>query len=234
MKLLVSIYNLLGNLLLRPLLSFELRKRKSPAVNERPAEYAFSLHQIQQYCKGHILDIGPGISSWPHLLYNCGYKIKAIDRIDGYWGSFFNRHFKITKDDITNPKTQEKYQFITCLSVLEHIPDHRAALKNMYNLLEDGGYLILSFPYNEQQYHSNIYKHPKAGYGQNSKFITQVYSRNEINQWLGDSSFKILEQEYYQIFTGELWTFGEVICPTLKTTNDRLHHLTCMLMQKAN
>jgi SAM-dependent methyltransferase len=233
MNILQSIYNLIGNIFLTPLLNLEIRKRKQPAVNERPIEYAFSLHNIQKYCTGNILDIGPGASSWPHLLYNCGYKIKAIDRIEGYWGSFFNRHFKIIKDDITNPKITEKFQFITCLSVLEHIPDHRAAIKNMYNMLEKGGYLILSFPYNEPEYNSNIYKHPEAGYGQDSKFITQVYSRSEIDQWLSDSAFKILEQEYYQIFTGKLWTFGKVICPTVRVNKNELHHLTCLLLQKA-
>lgn len=233
MKLTQNIYNLLGNIFLRPLLNREIQMRDKPAFNERPVEYAFSLRNIQKYCKGHILDIGPGRSSWPHLLYNCGYKVKAIDRIEGYWGSFFNRHFKIEKDDITNPVLKEKFQFITCLSVLEHIPDHRAAVKNMNLLLEPGGYLILTFPYNEQEYHPNIYKHPEAGYGKNYKYVTQVYSRNEINQWLSDSPYKIVEQEYHQIFSGRLWTFGEVISPAVRVSEKELHHLTCLLLQKA-
>lgn len=92
--------------------------------------------------------------------------------------------------------------------------------------------MILTFPYNETEYHQNIYKHPQAGYGKNANFITQVYSRNEINDWLAHTSFKIIDQEYYQVFTGKYWTMGERVTPCLRTSNTNLHHLTCILLQK--
>lgn len=115
---------------------------------------------------------------------------------------------------------------------MEHIPEHRSAVINIHNLLDTDGYLILTFPYNENQYHEDIYKHPEAGYGQNANFVTQVYSRREINAWLGDTSFTIIEQEYYQVFTGKFWTMGERVTPCVKTSDKDIHQLTCILLQK--
>ena len=132
---LLSIYNFIGKKYLNPLLKIEQKKRPFPNINERPVEYAYSFKYLQNLCTGKLLDIGPGKSSWPHILSTCGYDVKAIDKIDGYWNSYFNRHYKIINDDITNPKLKETFQFATCLSVLEHIPDHLTAMKNIHNLL---------------------------------------------------------------------------------------------------
>lgn len=225
-------YNYIGKKYLNPILSLEQKKRPFPVINERPVEYGFSFKHLQNLCTGKVLDIGPGKSSWPHILSTCGYDVKAIDKIDGYWSSYFNRHYKIINDDITNTKLKETFQFATCLSVLEHIPDHKSAMINIHKLLDKNGYLLLSFPYNEKEYHEDIYQHPKAGYGKDTNYITQVYSRKEINKWLNDTSFKIIDQEYYKVFTGEFWAFGERTTPCLKVENTDLHHLTCILLQK--
>jgi len=226
------VYDFVGSKYLNPILKLEQKKRPFPVINERATEYSFTIKHMQKLCTGNVLDIGPGKSSWPHLLSTCGYNVKAIDKIDGYWKSYFNRHYKIYNDDITNPKTSEKFQFATCLSVLEHIPNHRSAIINIHKLLVSNGYLILTFPYNEKLYDKDIYKHPKAGYGQNANFITQVYSRAEINKWLSDTSFEIINQEYYKVFTGEMWTMGDRVTPCKQTTYSELHHLTCVLLQK--
>lgn len=231
-KIILKVYNFIGAKYLSPILKLEERVRPFPVINERATEYSFTLKHMQKLCSGKVLDIGPGKSSWPHLMSTCGFNVKAIDKIDEYWSSYFNRHYRIYHDDITNPKTKEKFQFATCLSVLEHIPDHLGAMTGIHNLLETNGYLVLTFPYNENIYHKNIYKHHKAGYGQNANFITQVYSRKETNRWLTDTSFEIIDQEYYKVFTGEMWTMGDRVTPCEQTTSSDLHHLTCILLQK--
>ena len=236
-RIILKSYNLFAKKIITPILNLEQRKPRIPqknkiTINERPVEYAFSFKHLQKLCTGKILDIGPGTSSFPHSLFVCGYDVKAVDKMDDYWSSYFNRHFKIINDDITKSNLNESFQFITCLSVLEHIPNHRAAIKGIHNLLEKNGYLILTVPYNEKKYHENIYKHNEAGYGKDYRFITQVYSRKEIEMWLTDTSFKIVEQEFYKIFTGELWTFGERVIPSEKVDKSDLHHLTCILLQK--
>jgi SAM-dependent methyltransferase len=232
MSILLNAYNFFGKVYLSPILNREQKKRPFPLINERSAEYSFALKHLRKLCTGKVLDIGSGKSSWPHLLSTCGYDVKAIDKIDGYWSTYFNRHYKMVREDITQPKSREKFQFITCLSVLEHIADHKTAVSNMHEFLETGGYLILTFPFNDNTYHPDIYKHPEAGYGKSANFITQVFSRNEVNSWLNCTSFKIVEQEYYKIFSGKLWTMGDVVVPAIKVTEKELHHLTCILLQR--
>lgn len=46
--------------------------------------------------------------------------------------------------DLSRENLGKKFDLITCIDVLEHIPDDRAALKNL--LAMTGGYLVLSVP----------------------------------------------------------------------------------------
>src|SRR3989338_7377722 len=47
---------------------------------------------------------------------------------------------------------KREFNTVVCLNVLEHIKDDRAAIKNLFQLLEAGGYLILLVPS-----HPNLY-----------------------------------------------------------------------------
>jgi SAM-dependent methyltransferase len=235
-KLLLSIYRIF-ELLGKPYLALIFfKERKFPSFkrpNERPVEYAFAFQCIAKTYPSSLLDIGTGSSSFPHLVRGCGIPTTAIDKIDGYWQfGLTNRHYPISNDDITSPKLDQRFDMITCISTLEHIPDHNAALLGMSQLLKPGGYIVLSFPYNETHYERDVYRLPQAGYGQTHPFIGQIFSRQEVDAWCSAHGLVILDQEYYEAFTGELWTFGSAIHPLKKTTPEARHHLTCILLQK--
>jgi SAM-dependent methyltransferase len=228
-----GIYEKLIQVLLGPIF-YKENKYPLKRKNERANEFAFAFNCIAEKSPDSLLDVGTGKTSFPHLVQNCGIHVTAIDKIKGYWSSgFSNRHFRVHSDDITNPRIGKKFDMITCISVLEHIPTHREALKGMFSLLNPGGQIILTFPYNEHTYHPDIYRHPDAGYGQHHAFIGQVYSRNEINQWLADNGGVILKQIYYEAFTGEFWTMGDSIYPLRQTNVTSRHHLTCLLLSKS-
>ncbi len=215
------------------MLLYEWKTPHFRKINERAFEYGFALKWLIKLCPGRVLDVGSGKSSWPHIMANCGFSVTAIDKISGYWKTgFLNRHYHIINDDITEPNITKKFDAITCISVLEHIPDHNSAIKGMFRLLKPDGYLLLTIPYNEKQYIGNVYKLPNAGYGRNYGYICQVYSRKEIDGWLTKNQGKIIEQEYYEIFSGELWTFGERICPPRQVIGGEKCHLTCIVLQK--
>ncbi len=227
------IYEGIGNIYLKPILLIEQKYPPFGNINERPIEYGFAHKCLSETCPVEVLDVGTGTTAWPHIMANCGFKVTAIDKIEGYWKEgFSNRHYNIIHDDITKTKITKKFDLITCISVLEHISNHKEAIKGMFRLLKPGGHLVLTFPYNEKQYVDNVYKLPDAGYGQDLPYITQVFSRKEIDAWLKENPGKIIDQEYYQVFSGDLWTFGERICPPLKVKREEKHHLTCILIQK--
>lgn len=201
--------------------------------NERVVEYRFVFHSVLRTSPTTVLDVGTGKSALPHLLATCGYIVTAIDNIYDYWpGGMFNRHFHVINDDITNTKLKRKFDFITCVSTLEHIKEHKTAIQSLFTVLNPGGHLVLTFPYNENMYIENVYKLPGAGFGKHVSYICQVFSRNELDDWLKTNKGIILEQEYWQCYTGNFWTFGEDVYPPRQVDEHEKHHLSCILIQK--
>jgi cyclopropane fatty-acyl-phospholipid synthase-like methyltransferase len=159
--------------------------------------------------------------------------VTATDNIKDYWEeSTFNRHFYIINDDITHTNITKRFDFITCISVLEHIQNHDAGIQGMFSLLNEGGHLVLSFPHNKEKFEENIYKHPEAGYGNENPYICKVFSQNNINSWVKSNNGKVVSQEYWQIFSGDFWTFGERLCPPRQVNLHERHQLCCILIQK--
>ncbi len=231
-KALYRLYSTLARWYLSPILRLEWKSSMRRTPNERPIEFAFALKWLAKIYPMEVLDVGSGTTAWPHVMANCGFSVTAIDKIEGYWrGGFFNRHYYIINDDITKPKITKQFDLITCISVLEHIPNHEEAIRQMFRLLKPGGYLVLTFPYNEKQYIDNVYKLQGAGYGQDVSCICRVYSRKEIDTWLEANSATIIDQEYYEIFTGDFWTFGKRIYPPRPGDRSAKVHLTCVIIQ---
>jgi SAM-dependent methyltransferase len=52
----------------------------------------------------------------------------------------------ISNSAILALKTKYTFDSLICVNVLEHVPDHRAALNNMLELLRPGGHLLLFVP----------------------------------------------------------------------------------------
>lgn len=211
----------------------EYHAQKFVGINERPIEYQFVFKHLTQKWPETVLDVGTGTTALPHLIRNCGFVVTAIDNIQDYWPSgMFNRHYYVMNDDITKTRLNKKFDFITCVSVLEHIKNHEAAVKSMFSLLNPMGYLILTFPYNKNKYIENVYKLPCSSVKEELPFITQAYSRNEVDKWISDNNGTIMEQEYWQFFSGEYWTCGERVCPPIRVDRDVRHQISCILIQK--
>lgn len=201
-------------------------------VNERIIEYGFVFRCLLRCAPVTVLDVGTGTSALPHMIRNCGLLVTAIDNVRDYWPrGMVNRHYYVINDNILNTRLTDTFDFITCISVLEHIPEHNAAIESMLRLLRPGGHMALTFPYNEHRYIDNVYALPGAGYGQKAPYVCQVYSRAKLSSWCERYGLKIIEQEYWEFFTGEFWTFGERLYPPQRVTVDQKHHVTCLLLR---
>lgn len=202
-------------------------------INERSIEFEFVFRQLRKMCPKEVLDVGSGITSLPHLMRACGYVVTSIDNVSDYWPrGMVNRHYHVINDDITKPKLKDTFDFITCISVLEYIENFNKAVENMFKLLRGNGYLLMTFPYNENQFIQNIYQHPCAGYGKNLPYTCKVFSRREISNWLLQNKAVLVEQEYWQFWSGDFWTFGTRILPPKSVSNKDLHQITCLLLRK--
>ena len=201
--------------------------------NERPVEFAFLFRAFAQIYPQRVLDVGTGTTALPHLLRNCGSLVTATDNIRDYWPSgMSNRHYHVVDDDICNTRLEGGFDLVTCISVLEHIEDAGAAVRNMFALLKPGGHIVASFPYCERSYVRNVYDLPGSSYGQGSAYITQAFSRTEIDHWMKSNNGEIVDQEYWRFWDGEYWTVGNQVVPPSQVTLDDRHQLTCILAKK--
>ncbi len=213
----------------RAVVQSEFEAQSFRRINERPIEYRFVFEAITQVGPKTVLDIGTGESALPSLIRTCGPVVTAIDNIRDYWPEgMVNRHFHVRDEDATRAVTGS-YDLITCISVLEHVKLHDDAIRVMLEALNPGGHLVLTFPYNEKQYIPNVYALPGAGYGSDLPYVAQVYSRRELDRWFTDAS--IVKQEYWRVFSGQFWTFGEMLRPPVQTASDDLHQLTCLVIR---
>jgi len=201
--------------------------------NERPVEFGFAFKNLGEIYPLTILDVGTGTTALPHLMKSCGFLVTATDNVRDYWPSgMLNRHYHIIDDDITNTHLTSSFDLITCTSVLEHIQEPDDAVRNMFSLLKPNGHLILTFPYNERSYVKNVYELPGSSYGQGPAYITQSYSRSELERWLKENNATIITQEYWQFWDGDHWTVGKQVIPPTSVTSEDKHQLTCILMRK--
>lgn len=211
----------------------EFRRQSFVRFNERPVEYAFLFRHLAQICPRKVLDVGTGITALPHLIRNCGCLVTAIDNIRDYWPTgMLNRHYHVIDDDITRLKLSGEFDLIACISVLEHIENADAAIKNIFTRMAPNGYLVLTCPYTEREYIKNVYELPGSIYGQAASFICQSYSRSDLDRWMKNNNGIIVEQEFWQFWDGPCWTVGNQIVPPRRTDGDALHQLTCLLIQK--
>lgn len=211
----------------------EFESQAFTRFNERPVEFRFVFQKIGEIYPRTVLDVGTGTTALPHLMRNCGCLVTAVDNVRDYWPSgMLNRHYHVIDDDITETRLTGDFDLITCVSVLEHIQKPDAAIRNMFSLLKPQGHLILTFPYNENSYIKNVYDLPGSSYGQDAPYITQSYSRSDIERWQEENRASVVDQEYWQYWKGDHWTVGEQVIPPQRVGAEEKHQLSCVLLKK--
>jgi SAM-dependent methyltransferase len=228
-----SLIRKLGNLYVRRVCRAEFLAQQFAGINERPVEYRFVFEQLTQAFPRTVLDVGTGATALPQLMRTCGFVVTAIDNIRDYWpNGMVNRHYHVLDDDILAPKVRGPFDFITCISTLEHIREPARAVSKMFSLLRPGGRLVLSFPYNEREYVQNVYALPGSIGADKYPFITQVFSRRELEGWLQENDAQVLAQEYWRYFDGPFWTIGERVVPPVRVQAGEPHQMSCVALLK--
>ena len=217
----------------RGLVRREYQKQAFRRFNERPVEFAFLFRHLMRLYPCTVLDVGTGTTALPHLMRNCGFLVTAIDNIHDYWpNGMINRHYHVIDDDITDTRLSATFDFISCVSVLEHIEKADQAVASMFRLLNPGGHLLLTFPYTDGSYVRNVYALPGSAYGQDVSYIAQSFSHAELDRWLEQNQAEIVEQEFWQCWDSDYWTVGRQVIPPRQVTRDDRHQLTCLLLRR--
>lgn len=224
----------LGSTYLRKILRSEAEAQEFDRHNERPAEFAFVFRQVNKCAPRTVLDVGTGTTALPVLLSDCGCVVTALDNIRDYWpAGMANRHWHVVDDDITRTRLSGSFDMVTCISVLEHIVDYRAAVRNMMQLLKPGGHLVLTCPYTELQHVENCYQASEAHESmQNLPYICRSYSRADLDDWLKDTSGELVEMEFWRGWSGRHWALGERIAPPQPSSRDAAHNHACLVIRR--
>lgn len=214
----------------------EYRHQRFKRHNERAVEFAFVFRKLSEVCPHEALDVGTGTTALPHLMRNCGPLVTAIDNVTDYWPhGLVNRHYHVIDDDITEPTLTARFDLITCISVLEHIEAADRAVASMLGLLRLGGHLLLTFPYTEDSYVRSVYDLPGSTNVLERSYITQSFSRANVDRWLeATPGARLIEQEYWRFWTGDHWTVGEKVLPPQRATADSSHQISCLHIQRGH
>jgi len=148
---------------------------------------------VKNFIGEKILEVGPGLGSMTQFFT----KKKILVGTDisesnlSYLNSKFNniKRFKFLKYDISKKyDSLVKYDFdtVVCINVLEHIKEDQHAINNMYNILVEGGRLILLVPAFQSLY----------GSIDKSDQHYRRYNKRDLLKIIKNSGFKMVSCRY--------------------------------------
>lgn len=203
-------------------------------VNERVVEYATVLGWLADIYPVSILDVGSGESAWSQMLAYCRFEVTDMDSMRGFLKSRkkdqLGKKYKLKTSltyDITQYAPDVRYDFVCCVSTLEHIEAFNLAVDRMFGVLNQGGHLALTIPFHHTDYFWNIYEVSKP---EKVAGICHQFSEEEVKKWLDRNRAILVEAGYYKAFTGKYWRGGERIKP--EKVEKEQAQLACFLMKK--
>jgi len=161
----------------------------------------------------NIFDAGTGYGQYTYFMSQklLPNKIFAVD-VKENWirdnKEFFKKknidNVSFGIENLINIDHKEKFDFVICVDVMEHIEDDIAVFKNFYNSLKQGGYLLVNTPstfggsdVHDESEKSFVGEHARVGYSDQdlktklkSIGFTEFYHKYSYGFW-GDKAWRL-------------------------------------------
>ena len=133
------------------------RDRKLPKriIDNKNFTYRIIISVLNKYCtEKDVLDVGSGVGTLDFYLAEKGKNVlgieiseKAFDISQKTLALFnFKKNLKFRRIDIYNVHFKKVYSFVICSEVLEHLPNDKLALINIYKATKKDGVFMLTVP----------------------------------------------------------------------------------------
>jgi 2-polyprenyl-3-methyl-5-hydroxy-6-metoxy-1,4-benzoquinol methylase len=156
-------------------------------------------------------DYDPAIKRYCQTLAACD-----INELDVAFAQQLNRdmpgiHYSV-QDGAKLTYRDELFDFVTCIDVIEHVPDPKALLREIYRVLKPGGHSVISCP----NHHFPLSYDPinlalrrvglRLGFGAYGYGHSVLLREVELKKWLAETGFKVVSCHY---LTKALAAFSE-------------------------
>ena len=106
----------------------------------------WQLDRARPYLRGRVVDYGGGIGTFSVRIAPLADELLVVEPDPSFAGVLRERlgeDARVLARDELEPGCADA---IVCFNVLEHIPDHEAAMRRFHELLKPGGHLLLLVP----------------------------------------------------------------------------------------
>jgi 2-polyprenyl-3-methyl-5-hydroxy-6-metoxy-1,4-benzoquinol methylase len=145
------------------------------------------VHRFQS--QGRVLDIGCGTGEFLAHLMSRGYLVEGVEPELKAREQAIANHSIAVLPSVEQIPNKEYYQVITLWHVLEHVPDVRATLKNLYALLADRGILVIAVPDRESWDNQHYGAHWAAW---DVPRHLSHFRRQDVHRLLNEHGFQLL------------------------------------------
>ena len=161
------------------------------------------LRRIRKYKKdGRLLEIGIGNGNFLRTAQSAGYDCMGVEASEGLVGAFARRSslpvFHGYLEEFAQRSPRERFDVIVMNHVLEHIPDPLTALKQLRELLREGGILHLAVP-NVDAWEAKLH-----GWSAFEPYHLYYFNPETLAQIAGGAGFTVTRLATAERFSG--WT----------------------------
>jgi SAM-dependent methyltransferase len=166
--------------------------------------HRFLLRAVRRYCAGppapSVVDLGGGYGVWLGYLLHADFPMAEVALADSSELALRRAARALPVDagryhvDLLRLEWEERWDVAFLLDVLEHIPEHEEALRQIHAALAPGGTLFITVPA------------LRVFWSWNDELVHHVrrYDRSDFRRLAGACGYQLLDARYFMFFLSPL------------------------------